>query len=219
MHTCQRGPASIFCLLAVLTLSLPGQADAYLFATSGVEIALHPQGPNLWEMTLESDRPLTDGAFDLNQGFASIAYTSAAPCDSLVAFCRAFDESVTSAPALVFAIYILEPTDPSLFTGVGNPVVLGQLTTTDPLTIGVNPPEWGTSFADSPLVFGGVAGFNAANPPPAPLTFVVVPEPTTALLLGAGLAALLALRRRQRPRLRSALGMPQSATDKLAELI
>ncbi len=29
---------------------------------------------------------------------------------------------------------ILNPTDPTIFTGIGNPVVLGQLTTTDPLT-------------------------------------------------------------------------------------
>ena len=214
----QRGSASLFCLLTALTLGPPGQADAYLIATSGIEIALHQQAPNLWEMTLESDRPITDASFDLNQGFASMDYTAAAPCfgnsngSSGVAVCKTIDESLTALPALLFTFGILLPTHPSLFTGIGNPVVLGLLTTTGPLTIGVNPPEWGTSFAGSPAAFG-VAGFNNFKSlaeglgPPDPLTFVVVsepmtslvPEPTAALLLGAALAALLALRRGSGP--------------------
>ena len=192
----------VFGLLAVLTLSLPGRADAYLFATSGVEIALHPQGPNLWEMTWESDRVLTDAAFDLNQGFASMAYGSAAPCDNIVAICSQFDQSLTGQPALIFSIGIFAPSDPTVFTGIGNPVALGVLTTTGPLTTGVFPvslgspgPDFGIDFATE--IFG-VAGFNAGSSP-APLTFVIVPEPTTALLLGAGLAALLALRRGSAP--------------------
>ena len=76
-------------------------------------------------------------------------------------------------PALIFGFAIRVPDDPTVFTGIGNPVVLGQLTTTDPLTIGVNPPEWGTTIAGSQPAFG-VAGFNKGS---APLTFVVLEAP------------------------------------------
>ena len=103
-------------------------------------------------------------------------------------------------PHIIFGLGILNPTDPTVFTGIGNPVSLGQLTTTSPLTTGAFPvshgspgPDFGIDFATA--IFG-IAGFNMGT---APLTFVVVPEPTTALLLGAGLAALLALRRGRGP--------------------
>ena len=123
-------------------------------------------------MTLESDRPLTDGTWDLNQGFASMAWTSAAPCDGWVSLCHGFSQQLTSLPALVFTMSVIQPTHPTIFTGIGNPVVLGQLTTTDPLTIGVNPPEWGTDFAAQIV---GPGGFNGGT---EPLTFVVLgPEP------------------------------------------
>ena len=197
MKARHRPSASLVSVFAVLTLSLPGHADAYLFATSGVEIVVSPLGVNLWEMTLESDRLLTDGAFDLNQGFASMAYTAAVPCDGVVAICNQFDQSLTGLPSLIFAFSIILPTDPSIFTGIGNPVVIGQLTTTSALTTGVFPVSLGAPGPDFgiDLLSGCLecrVGFNGGS---APLTFVVVPEPTTALLLGSVLAALLALRR------------------------
>ena len=197
METTYRSSASLFGLLVVLTLSLPGQSDAYLFATSGVEVALHPQGPNLWEMTWESDRPIDLAIWHLNQGLASMAFISSPPC-STVGICLAINDDDLQGgglQALFFVIDMIEPTDPSSFTGIGNPVVLGLLTTTDPLAIGVNQPEWGTAVAEA--LFGpGTGGIDGGT---APLTFAVVPEPSALLLLGTSLAALLALRRGSGP--------------------
>ncbi len=178
--------AGILALIAVAILGAQ-PAQAYQAATSGVEIVVSPLGGNLWEMTLESDRALTSGAFDLDQESASMAYTTAAPCDGVVAICSSFDLSVESLPSLIFTLAIIVPKDASLLTGIGNPVVLGQLTTTVPLTIGVNPPEWGTSFAPT---YGLGGGFNGGS---APLTFVVLaPAPIPAFALwGAALLAAL----------------------------
>ncbi len=176
--------AGLLALIAVAILAAP-QARAYQAATSGVEIVVSPLGGNLWEMTLESDRALTSGVFDLDQGSASMAYTTAAPCDGVVAICSSLDQSVTSLPSLIFSFAIIVPKDPSLLTGSGNPVVLGQLTTTGPLSTGVNPPEWGTSFA---LTYGLGWGFNGGS---APLTFVVV-APAAIPAAGVWAAALLA---------------------------
>ena len=135
-------------LLALIVVAILGAspARAYLAATSGVEIVVTSLGGNLWEMTLESDRALTDLAFDLDQGSASMAYTTDAPCDGIVAICSFFNEEQIGLPASIFAMSIIQPDDPTIFTGIGNPVVLGQLTTTGPLTIGVNPPEFGTAI-------------------------------------------------------------------------
>ncbi len=157
--------AGLLALIAVAMLGAP-PARAYLAATSGVEIVVTSLGGNLWEMTWESDRPLTDGAFGLNQGFASMAFTTAAPCDGVVAICSSFDQSVTGLPSLIFGFSILQPSHPTVQTGVGNPVVLGQLTTTGPLTAGVNPPVW----EEACIGFQCFGGFNLGT---APLTFVV----------------------------------------------
>ena len=159
--------AGVLALIAA-TILVAQPARAYQAATSGVEIVVSPLGGNLWEMTLESDRPLTAGNFDLNQGFASVSHIGLPPCDGVVAFCSSFDQSLTLLPALVFQLTIQNPTHATIWTGIGNPVEYGLLTTTVPLTIGVDPPEWGTTF--SGLVFG-IGGFNAGA---APLTFVVL---------------------------------------------
>ncbi len=166
--------AGLLALIAVAILGAP-PARAYLAATSGVEIVVTSLGGNLWEMTLESDRQVTDVAWDLNQGSASMAFTTAAPCDDgITAFCNVFDESQHGLPALVFGISPTNPVDPSLFTGIGNPVLLGQLTTTAPLTTGAFPvslgspgPDFGIDFAEQLFTIGG---FNLGT---APLTFVV----------------------------------------------
>ncbi len=171
-------------LLALIAAAILGAppASAYQAATSGVEIVLTPIGPNLWEMTLESDRPLYEGSWDLNQVSASMAFSSSPPCSS-IAICRSFDGSRFGLPALIFYMSIFEPTDPSLFSGIGNPVSLGVLTTTDPLTTGVFPVSRGSPGPDfgidaAAAVFG-TGGFNwaASGGPGAPLTFVVLEAP------------------------------------------
>ena len=55
-------------LLALIAVAILGAqpALAYQAAASGVEIVLSSLGGNLYEMTLESDRALTDGVFDLS---------------------------------------------------------------------------------------------------------------------------------------------------------
>ncbi len=172
--------AGVLALIAA-TILVAQPARAYQAATSGVEIVVSPLGGNLWEMTLESDRPLTAGNFDLNQGFASVSHIGLPPCDGVVAFCSSFDQSLTLLPALVFQLTIQNPTHATIWTGIGNPVEYGLLTTTVPLTIGVDPPEWGTTF--SGLVFG-IGGFNAGA---APLTFVVLgPDPSCSVASSPG---------------------------------
>jgi hypothetical protein len=174
--------ARVLALVAAAVLGAQ-PAQAYQAATSGVEIVVTLLSANLWEITLESDQPITSGRWDLHQGFASMAYTAAPPCDGIVAICSQFDQSQTQLPALIFDLNVLNPTHATIFTGVGNPVSLGQLTTTGPLIAGVFPvssgspgPDFGIDAATA--VFG-VAGF---NPGPALLTFVVVgPEPIPAI--------------------------------------
>ncbi len=76
--------AGLLALIAVAILGAP-PARAYLAATSGVEIVVTSLGGNLWEMTLESDRAVGSGVFDLDQGFATIQYTEP-PCNGCFSF-------------------------------------------------------------------------------------------------------------------------------------
>ena len=167
-------------------------------------------------MTWESDRPIDLATWDLNQGLASMAFVSSPPC-STVGVCLAVNDNDLGGgglQSLLFVIDMIQPTDPSSFTGIGNPVLLGLMTTTDPLAIG----------------------------PRGQLRSPQSRRRSLALVLGVSTAALRRspswsfLSRRQRcysarvsprswpcaeaaARLRSALGMQQSATDKLVKLI
>ena len=162
-------------LLAALTLCLPGQARAYLIATSGVEVVALPVGPSLWDVTIESDATIGDGNFEA-VGATSFAPADP-PCDGSNVLC--FVAPSTDGVVIGFAAFA-----PTLTPNVGSPLLLGSLTGDV------------TSMGDPDAIcFGCTFGFGDFAGNRLTVTYLVVPEPSSALLLGVALAGLVALRR------------------------
>ena len=166
-------------LLAALTLGLPAQARAYRVAMDGVEVVALLVGPSLWDLTIETDTTIGDGAFE---AVGATSFTPAdPPCDNTSLICF----GSPSADGLVIAFAVLAPT---LTPNVGSPLLVGSLAGGVTSVQSFTAPGCLECFVD----FRSLAGIQL------PTTYLLVPEPSTALLLGVGIAALGLIRRRLR---------------------
>lgn len=164
----------LLCLIAALALSLPGQASAYRIATSGVEVVALPAGPALWDLTIETDTTIGDGGFEV---VGATSFTPAdPPCDGTNLLC--FGQSSAEGVLIGFAVLV-----PTLTPNVGSPLLVGSLTGDV------------TSMRDN--VGGQFFGFGDLTGARLPVAYLVVPEPSSVLLLGVALGALVGLCRRR----------------------
>ena len=151
--------AAVLFTLAVPTLSLPGQAAAYVAATSGAEVVASRVAPGIWDLSLETDTTIGEGGFFVLGG-ASFTEVNP-PCTGTGLQCLGFP----TAQGIVVAFAIFTPI---LTPNVGSPILFGTLTGNvvsmlsdfDPDCIG--------------LPCGGFLDLTGAS---IPMTYVVIPPP------------------------------------------
>ena len=168
---------AIVCLVAALTLGLPGQASAYLVATSGVEVVALPAGPSLWDLTIETDTAIGDAGIEV---VGATGFTPADPPCAADLFC--FELASAEGVGIGLVVFAVD----ALPANVDSPLLLGSLTGDV------------TSMRDLPDLPRciGCGGFRDLIGATLPVTYLVVPEPSPALLLGVGIAALGLIRQR-----------------------
>jgi hypothetical protein len=115
-------------LLAVAAAcAVPGAANGYLQATSGVEVvARFSPSANAWEITLETDTEIGYGAFNV-VGASTFVPSRPQPCDELQLFCASIPSSNgVLAVLFVFTLGALPP-------NVGSPLTIGTVDDVDDL--------------------------------------------------------------------------------------
>ena len=167
-------------LLALAIATVVGVANpssAYIITTSGVEVLATPAGPGLWNITLETDRTIGYGGFNI-PGATSFT-PDPLTCDGVNLLCFALPGSTGQVVGLTVFTPTLLPNvgGPAYQLGVANAYLVTEINQTD---VAAN---------------FGIAGFGDLSGTPLPFTGGFIPEPGTMLLLGAGLAGLALLRK------------------------